>query len=188
MYDPSKVPKLTDFLKAPVHQEQRERLSYIDREDYSRVCTKVQEYLEIVGAPTAGYHLERGVFSLKQYYAVALLDPANAHALSRALDPFWHFHVLHTEQYTEFCQKVVGEYMHHRPLNRGNQEHMRAVRRLYEYTHEVLTKLFSKIDSEFWPAEIAEEDLICMHKGNQGIYLEIQKHRLFEPSSRGVGY
>ena len=188
MYDSSNVLSLIYSLKTPVHPEQLKRLTHIDGEDYSHICEKVQEHLEIVRVSLSANFLERGVFALKQYYAVALLDPANAHALSRALDPFWHFHVLRTEQYTEFCSRVVGEYMHHRPLERGNVEHIRVMRRLYDYTFEVISKLFSEVDKEFWPEELSDSDLICWHKGNQTIYMDLQKYRLFDPTPRGVGY
>lgn len=188
MFDQSKVKPISAALKVTVHPDHERRLSYIDSEDYSGVARKVAEYLDILKLQPSERYFERGVFALKQYYAVALFDPANGHAVSRSLDPFWHFHVLHTEQYVEFCNKVVGEYMHHRPLNRENLEHVATMRRLYGYTYEILEKLFSSVDGEFWPSNVSDVDLICWHKGNQTIYREIQAHRLFEPTSRGVGY
>lgn len=31
------------------------------------------------------------------------------------IDEVWHAHILHTEEYAEFCQNVFGFYLHHHP-------------------------------------------------------------------------
>jgi hypothetical protein len=111
-----------------------------------------------------------------------MLDPANAHAISRQLDPFWHAHILFTENYVAFCDKVVGEYMHHRPLDHANVPELRLVRRLYDYSAVVIRQIFSIVDDDFWPTKVNDVELICMHKGNQHLYREMQKYRLFEPN------
>lgn len=42
---------------------------------------------------------------------------SNQHALppSKEIDEVWHAHILHTEDYTAFCQEIFGQYFHHRP-------------------------------------------------------------------------
>jgi hypothetical protein len=35
---------------------------------------------------------------------------------STPVDPGWHAFVLHTEDYAEFCQRVAGRFIHHRPI------------------------------------------------------------------------
>ena len=169
----------------PVHQEIAARLVFIDREDYSGVMRKAKEELTALGRRHDDDHLRRGVYALKQYYAVALLDPANPHAISAEVDPFWHAHILHTEQYVAFCQNLVGEYMHHRPLDRSRPADVAGMKILYDYTQAIMPKLFGEVevDRAFWPiGEAAHAVLICHHKGNQGIYPAVQKHRLFEPA------
>ena len=182
------VLSLFSALAADLHPEQKKRLAVIDMEDYSGVVRKTAEYFSEINFTAPEGYMERGIYALKQYYAVAMLDPANAHAVSRPVDPFWHAHILHTEQYVEFCNRVVGEYMHHRPLNHGNEDHVAVIRRLYRYTLDVLPKLFNVVDNNFWTKDIPDEMLICWHKGNQEIYRELQPMRLFEPNERGVGY
>lgn len=182
------VPALFEVLHVGVRPELRERLAHIDLENYEGVAYKVEEALAEVGVQVSSSYLVSGIFALKQYYAIALLDPANAHAISRSLDPFWHMHILHTEAYTAFCGRVMGEYMHHLPLDRRNPAHIASIRTLYNYTLEVLRKVFSLINPNFWPTTASDNDLICMHKGNQTIYSEVQPYRLFEPDSRAVGY
>lgn len=184
----SQLPSIFETLLVPLHAEQKRRLFLIDSEDYSSVIRKVTEYFTEIGFVPPTNYIERGVYSLKQYYAVALLDPANAHAVSAPVDPFWHSHILHSEQYMSFCEMVVGEYMHHRPLDHSKTLHLDAVRRLYSYTLDVLPQLFSIVDEVFWPQGLSDAAIICWHKGNQGIYTEVQPYRLFEPTERGVGY
>ena len=174
-------------LRVSIHPEQQRRLSVIDHEDFSGVERKVREHFAELGQRFSDDYINRGIHALKQYYAVALLDPANAHAVSRPVDPFWHAHILHTEQYMEFCDCVVGEYMHHQPLDHARLDHVRVIRRLYGYTIEVMEKFFITVDSEFWPAEVGDAELICMHKGNQDIYQAVQAYRLLEPNARGAG-
>ena len=33
------------------------------------------------------------------------------------VDEVWHDHILHTKNYTDFCNKMFGEYLHHIPKN-----------------------------------------------------------------------
>jgi hypothetical protein len=180
--------RIVSDLRVSVHASIVARLHRIDNEDFRGTAKKVREHMSAIGSPVHDDYIVRGIFALKQYYAIALLDPANAHAVSRPIDPFWHSHLLHSELYQEFCDEVVGEYMHHRPLDHDNREHVAVIRRLYEYTVDVLPQVFKTIDPEFWPRKVSNADLICWHKGNQTIYLAVQPHRLFEPTSRGVGY
>jgi len=36
--------------------------------------------------------------------------------IPEAIDDMWHWHVLLTRDYTEFCEAVKGEYIHHHPF------------------------------------------------------------------------
>jgi len=149
------------------------------------VIRKVREHFEEIGRPVTEEYLQKGIIALKQYYAIALLDPANAHAVSAAVDPFWHAHILHTQEYMRFCEQVIGEYMHHQPLDRANAPQLENVRTLYGYTLEILEKLFGGIDEEFWSTDMSDAAMICFHKGNVEIYPQMQPIRLFEPVARG---
>lgn len=179
---------LSTLIKVDLHDNHLSRIEVIDNEDYSGVIRKTSEYFREIGKVVDEDYLLRGVMALKQYYAVALLDPANAHAVSVPVDPFWHSHILHTWQYSVFCQNVVGEYMHHQPLDRGNKKQVQNVSTLYDYTLEVLDKIFVHVDQDFWPTADSDGALICFHKGNVEIYSEVQPFRLFEPDNRGKSY
>jgi len=179
---------LVDQIKIHLQAEHIRRLQIIENEDYSGVVRKTHEYLEETGVRFDQSYIDRGIHALKQYYAIALLDPANAHAVSIPVDPFWHAHILHTEQYHVFCGGVVGEYMHHQPLDRGNNAQVENVKTLYSYTLEIMQKLFGSVDSDFWPESGPDGLQICFHKGNQELYPDVQDIRLFEPDQRGRSY
>jgi hypothetical protein len=39
---------------------------------------------------------------------------------SQLVDAGWHAFILHTADYAEFCQRVAGRFIHHRPDNSGD--------------------------------------------------------------------
>ena len=41
---------------------------------------------------------------------------------SSDIDEVWHAHILHTEEYTEFCQNVFGFFLHHHPHHGKDNE------------------------------------------------------------------
>lgn len=144
----------------PFHYE---RLRMIDEADYSGVRRKVREELEKQGVEVTEEYLDEGLLALKQYYAVALLDPCNEHAVSDNIDPFWHAHILHTREYVAFCERVYGQFIHHDPLNHADDEQVAQVARLYEHTSQVYRRMFSYINDEFYPTDVPEYRLVCKH-------------------------
>ncbi len=179
---------ISESILLPITQDQRRRLLRIDSEDFSSVLKKTMEDLSLAGQKVSLDYAERGIYALKQYYAVAMLDPANAHAVTVSIDPFWHSHILFTANYRHFCDEAVGEYMDHVPLDKNDTDKVTNVAQLYNYTLEVISKLFSRFDRDFWSPAITSADLICYHKGNREIYIDLQKDRLFEPVPRGQSW
>ena len=115
------------------------------------------------GFETTQEWLDEGVLALKQYYAVALLDPFNRHAVSDAIDPFWHAHILHTKQYAEFCDNVFHHYVHHIPLDHADTQAVGLMRKLYDYTYQVYEDMFGYVNPEFFASQLEDERLVCMH-------------------------
>jgi len=173
---------------AQITPDQMRRLERIDAEDFSLVMEKAIEDLAAMGVQVSTDYGRRGIHALKQYYAVAMLDPANAHSVTLPIDPFWHAHILFTAEYRRFCDDVIGEYMDHVPLDKQDSSKVKNVRQLYTYTLEVLPRLFSDIDQDFWPTAVTDADLICYHKGNTEIYPALQADRLFEPVPQGQAW
>src|SRR3989344_6580259 len=173
-------------LKIEVHTEHEPRLRAIEDEDYSGIVRKVRDiFTEQHGLSPSDEFVASGLEGLKQYYAVALLDPLNAHAASPKIDMFWHAHMLHSRQYAEFCDRVVSRFMHHEPLNDENEEEVEAVRRLYDFTLEVLDKMFVRVDPKNFPARgEADYRLLCSH--NRPCNSRINGLALFPFDPRGV--
>ncbi|MBX4187417.1 MAG: hypothetical protein KW802_04190 [Candidatus Doudnabacteria bacterium] len=157
---------LLSTIAMPISPLQRGRLELIDNEDFGPVTRKTREELEKQAVSLSVEEADAGILALKQYYAVALLDPLNEHAVSDVIDPYWHAHILHTRQYTEFCEKVLGQYMHHDPLDHADTAKVAYVARLYRYTVSVYGQMFNHVDERFYPSNQPDSRLICMHFGN----------------------
>src|SRR3569832_2225713 len=106
---------LVSTIRCPVDAFHWAKIALIDQEDYAGVIRKAAEDLGKAGPTVTSSYCEEGILALKQYFAVALLDPKNEHAVSDAIDPFWHAHILHTRRYAAFCQDVYGQFIHHAP-------------------------------------------------------------------------
>ena len=42
----------------------------------------------------------------RKFVALTILNPGTPHAPPGAVDMYWHFFILHTEEYYEFCEEV----------------------------------------------------------------------------------
>ncbi len=148
------------FSLNPLHQN---KVNLIDAEDFENVKTRTQKTLQQRGILVFPEFLEEGVLALKQYYCVALLDPLNEHAVSSAIDDFWHAHIIDTRKYVSFCDDVFGQYIHHSPLDHEQVDEVSRVGRLYQHTSRVYREMFSYINDKFYPAKVADVDLVCKH-------------------------
>ncbi len=137
----------------------------IDAHNFEAVAKKTGADLARFGASPSSDYLQRGILGLKQYYAVAILDPLNMHAVSIPVDDFWHSHVLFTQNYEAFCRATAGYFMHHEPLEQDNTPEVANVKRLYQYTLKCFDHLFWHVDAQMWP-KAASEGVICTHFGN----------------------
>lgn len=154
--------KFLQQFRTPLSPLQVARLSIIDQTDFSKVAIKVRQDLAERGVIVDDDYIAGGIEALKQYYAIALLDPANMHAVSDVVDPFWHAHILFTEDYVSFCERVVGRYMHHDPLDKTDAKALVHVRRIYDYTRSSFRQLLRKVDSRWWP-EGSDRVVVCLH-------------------------
>lgn len=166
---------------AVTNPEHLRRVEFLDSIDFTAVCKKAKILAQERGSAISDEYAERGILALKQYYAIAVFDPANGHAVSPAVDLFWHAHMLFSHDYTMHTKEIVGEYMHHAPLDHDNPEQVDQVRRLYDYTMTIFPQVFSRIDRSFWPLNLGDDQLLCKHFGCEIMYMELQPHRIFEP-------
>lgn len=180
-----KIPSFLNGIKVELHPQHLSRIQRIDNEDYTDVRVKAQKLLIENGINPSSNYLDAGIVGLKQYYALALLDPVNGHAVSAEIDPFWHAHMLFSEKYMSFSHDVVGGYMHHTPHNCANKKEVKNLRNLYKYTISVLDKIFGEsIDLLMWPRKVKDVHLICFHA--KDCYLpELEKIKLFDRNAMG---
>jgi hypothetical protein len=157
--------KLIDTLCDEVknHPALMERITAIDEHDFTPIVNKVRYDLRQQGRNPSEKWLQHGILALKQYYAIAVIDGLNMHAVSDIVDIFWHAHILHTKDYFAFCDKVVGGYMHHDPLNHDDEHEVSRVDHLYRFTMRSYSRVFNYVDEEFTPKRLQEQRLMCVH-------------------------
>ena len=180
------VGALRPEVREALHPDIIERLNKIDKTDFSMVFYKTKKELAKRGIDSSDERVNTLIFALKQYYAVALLDPLNGHAVSILVDDPWHMHVLDTKAYAAFCNEIFGNVLPHVHLNFGNTVQVSEIRTLYSYTVEMLGKMFSHVSAEMYPSPEGapdEEVLICYHYRVEDP--AIQSHALFPLDVRG---
>lgn len=155
--------KLIDTIKIRLSDSYRKKIERIDNEDYTIVLQKSKQQLQWQGMPFHENFLNRGLLALKQYYAVAVLDGLNPHAVSDLVDPFWHAHIICTNQYAKFCEDTSGYFMHHVPHDEDSVKQKHALEIAYLYTMDIYGRMFNTIDPVFNPPVLGEERMICWH-------------------------
>ena len=58
---------------------------------------------------------ERIVEQALAFLAACALNPGKRLAPCKAVDAGWHAFILHTAEYSEFCERVAGRFIHHCP-------------------------------------------------------------------------
>lgn len=84
----------------------------------------------------------------KMFLKLRVMYPKVTHVPTADIDHMWHWHILHTKQYREDCQKVFGHYLDHNPREQTPEAEAELLRG-YERTK----KLFYEIFGENLPAE-----------------------------------
>lgn len=81
----------------------------------------------------------------RRFLYLAAVVPHLEHAPTKPIDEYWHTFILFTREYTNFCEKVIGKYLHHKPL--GAADHQAV----FDRTQQMITGLFGNFkNSEFW--------------------------------------
>lgn len=56
---------------------------------------------------------------------------------TKEIDSVWHAHILDTKSYAKFCEKFVGEYLHHDPSLGNTKESKKELDTLFKRTEEL---------------------------------------------------
>ncbi len=74
--------------------------------------------------------------------------------VSPQVDQFWHAHILFSRDYTDFSNRMIGEYIHHYPAL--SQEDRINLAPNYVLTRQLYHKKFGAPSEKWWPS-----DCIC---------------------------
>ncbi len=115
----------------------------------------------------------------KKFVALTLLRPTRRNAPSGPVDMYWHFFVLHTPEYIEFCTKIFGKYGEQPRLGKhffqdvadkraAMVEHIPATEEtrpkmfeVYKETRVNYIDVFGNPDELFWPSPTEEKQVTC---------------------------
>lgn len=148
-------------------------LEAIDSHDFTFVKKKVAQEEKI----TDQAYLDMGIVYLKRYYAIHVLDPLNPPAMSLPVDPFWHTHVLDSYDYTAFCNRIFGEYVHHIPLLYEDKVAVAYVTDFYNKTVTRHVEIFGDLDETFIPKDAASA--VCCSPSGIGHLSALARIALF---------
>lgn len=79
-------------------------------------------------------------------------NPGSNLSPTKAVDPGWHAFILHTEDYAEFCDRIAGGFIHHRPVCNDDIRSGSALAR----TIQALRGTGYPVDEELWWVDAAD--------------------------------
>ncbi|MFE6223741.1 glycine-rich domain-containing protein [Streptomyces sp. NPDC057854] len=77
-------------------------------------------------------------------YVAGTTEKEHVMAPSRAVDPAWHTFLLHSQEYSAWCQEHFGRYLHHAPNSKT-----RTVGLMYDVTDAIRDAGFA-VDASLW--------------------------------------
>lgn len=90
--------------------EQTNRLRIIEEYDLWFVTERVAQKRTL-----AADRIPETTIEFKKYIALVVLGHVNLGMHSPEVDEIWHNFIVFTREYGEFCQRVAGQMIHHRP-------------------------------------------------------------------------
>jgi hypothetical protein len=129
---------------APVAAYPRELIS---PELFAKLVTRVMED-EKVSEEDA----KRVVAQTLVFLKACAVNPGRNLSPTKAIDPGWHAFILHTEDYAEFCERVAGRFVHHRPICNDDIRSGTALER----TIEALKATGYPIEWDLWTVNAAD--------------------------------
>ncbi len=126
-------------LTAPIH-ESSDRTRVVSHEDRGNIAMNGEQLAELLAFRAA--YLEAKLVKekilsseqeaaeylqeVKKFLVLCESDPARGFQVrSRMIDEVWHQFVLFTFEYTKFCRRFFGRYLHHVPSNAPKREDAR---------------------------------------------------------------
>jgi hypothetical protein len=89
---------------------------------------------------------------LKRWLVLSALNPEEEYVMLSSIDEIWHAFILFTRRYAEFCNDVLGRFVHHRPRVNGEWYRGRIIER-YEGFHRDYEATFGEPPrADVWPS------------------------------------
>jgi hypothetical protein len=97
------------------------------------------------------------VRDLKRFLSLSLLvpDPDFDFVPSFKIDLAWHEFILHTRDYTEFCDALVNRYIHHTPQATRAISRAQVSGEPFFYTKQQLQKFYGATSPFIWGIPVA---------------------------------
>lgn len=143
-------------------------------------------------------------FEFKRFVALALLKPSRRNAPYGPVDMYWHFFVLHTPEYVQFCTAIFGDYgdqprvgkhynfQHWEDKRKAQNEEAMvdhipakddtrpAMFEIYKETLQVYEELYGAPDEKFWPAPTSDKIVTCGDSYSGFIHPLLEKQAVTE--------
>ena len=119
-----------------------EKRRQIGEEDLSFLQPKLQK--EGYGAEA----LPEMIREYQRYLIMRVLHPDELPLYSLPIDAVWHAHILFTQKYREFCDKIYGKYLDHRPYPK--EEFSARFNEYFQRTLQLYEEAFGKEAPAIW--------------------------------------
>lgn len=97
-------------------------------------------------------HCLLAINEYKKFMLLASQSPGNT-VPAIDVDSVWHFHILHTRLYQDFCNSALDmKFLHHDPSS-GSEEEEAGLKEMYRQTVARYKAIFGACPSEIWGAE-----------------------------------
>lgn len=100
------------------------------------------------------------VAEYKRWLKLKVMNPKAELAMSSAVDPAWHMHLLFTRDYLRMCMDVFGEFLHHEPTV-SHEENLKLADK-YATTLRLYEQVYGEPDVYWW----APAAMVCTNNGN----------------------
>lgn len=98
--------------------------------------------------------LNEMVLEVKRFFALSVFDPNTGHVVSGKIDVVWHFFILHSREYSKFCEIVYGTYLDHHPILQSQKARLHPA---YLETKKFYANYFGPV-----PINLGgEDDMVC---------------------------
>lgn len=111
---------------------------------------------------------ERYFNGMRQFLEVAAAADGPV-SPSKPVDAAWHAFILHTWDYTQFCEETFGYYLHHQPSTDPSNAHD------YVRAYRLASERFGELDELVWPNPLGDPVVgdCRLHAGNSDEMLRI---------------